>query len=94
MKIHFKNIIALFLFIILFSFSIHAQKKVYLSGKDAKTAINWKFKLDEGRNSGFWTTIPVPSNWETEGFAYYLYGMAKVEDRLSGIGNINMNLIL
>ncbi|WP_299430161.1 glycoside hydrolase family 2 TIM barrel-domain containing protein [uncultured Maribacter sp.] len=67
--------------------SVQAQKKVYLSGEDASTAVNWDFKIDEGRNSGFWTTIPVPSNWEMEGFGYYLYGMDKVEDRLSGIAD-------
>ena len=69
------------------SISINAQQKFYLSGIDAATAVNWEFKLDKGRNSGFWTTIPVPSNWEMEGFGYYLYGMDKVEDRLSGIAD-------
>ncbi|MEN8835472.1 MAG: glycoside hydrolase family 2 TIM barrel-domain containing protein [Polaribacter sp.] len=69
------------------SLNINAQRIVFLSGEDASTAVNWEFKLDKGRNSGFWTTIPVPSNWEMEGFGYYLYGMDKVEDRLSGIAD-------
>ncbi len=73
--------------VVLLSLNIYAQQKVFLSGEDASTAINWEFKLDKGRNSGFWTTIPVPSNWEMEGFGYYLYGMDKVEDRLSGIAD-------
>ena len=68
--------------------SVQAQEnRTYLSGEDAATAVNWNFKINEGRNSGFWTTIPVPSNWETEGFGYYLYGMDKMEERGSGIAN-------
>ena len=73
--------------IVALSLQVNAQRKVYLSGEDASTAVNWEFKLDKGRNSGFWTTIPVPSNWEMEGFGYYHYGMDKVEDRLSGIAD-------
>jgi hypothetical protein len=51
-----------------------AQQRIYLSGKDATTAIDWDFKISQGRNSGHWTSIPVPSNWETEGFGNYTYG--------------------
>ena len=29
--------------------------------------------VNGGRNSGAWTTIPVPSNWEMEGFGTYRY---------------------
>lgn len=70
------------------SFGSAAQKRVYLSGKDASSAVNWQFKLNAGRNSGFWTTIPVPSNWENEGFGYYLYGMDKLEPT-EGSNNVN-----
>ena len=52
----------------------NAQNKTYLSGTYADTAVDWDFKISEGRNSGHWTTIPVPSNWETKGFGYYTYG--------------------
>ena len=71
----------------LISIGVNAQQRTYLSGEDASTAINWDFKIDKGRNSGFWTTIPVPSNWEMEGFGFYLYGMDKVEQRITSIGN-------
>ncbi|WP_282135230.1 glycoside hydrolase family 2 TIM barrel-domain containing protein [Seonamhaeicola maritimus] len=54
--------------------NLSAQTKTYLSGTYANTAIDWEFKMSEGRNSGYWTTIPVPSNWETKGFGYYTYG--------------------
>ena len=66
--------------------NVKAQHKTYLSGEDAATAVDWQFKVSEGRNSGFWTTIPVPSNWETEGFGYYLYGMDKMEGEKPCVG--------
>ncbi|APY11626.1 hypothetical protein BWZ22_10395 [Seonamhaeicola sp. S2-3] len=75
--------IKLFLFVVALSLNISAQQKTYLSGEDASTAVNWEFKINNGRNSGFWTTIPVPSNWEAEGFGYYLYGLDKMEKRNS-----------
>lgn len=46
----------------------------YLSGTDKDHRIDWEFKIDKGRKSGEWTTIPVPSNWELEGFGVYNYG--------------------
>jgi hypothetical protein len=49
-------------------------KRVYLSGKDAANTVNWDFKVTEGQNSGQWTTIPLPSNWELQGFGKYNYG--------------------
>ncbi|MRX64796.1 glycoside hydrolase family 2 protein [Maribacter luteus] len=81
-----QNIPIVFLLFILLYSNAKAQSKVYLSGKDAETAIDWDFKISEGRNSGFWTTIPVPSNWETEGFGYYLYGMDKMVGEKPSIG--------
>ncbi len=47
---------------------------VYLSGTDADNTVDWEFYCTDGRNSGEWTTIPVPSNWELEGFGTYNYG--------------------
>lgn len=61
--------------------------RIYLSGKDAETAVDWEFKISAGRNSGAWSTIPVPSNWEAEGFGYYLYGMDKMEKRDPAVGS-------
>lgn len=77
----------LILLITFFSLSAKAEHRIYLSGEDAATAVNWEFKIDHGRNSGFWTTIPVPSNWEAEGFGYYLYGMDNPEKRVHSIGS-------
>ena len=47
----------------------------YLSGKGYDDAVEWEFMVTDGRNSGEWTTIPVPSCWELQGFGTYQYGM-------------------
>ena len=55
-------------------------KKViqYLSGTDATHTKTWEFYCTGGRNSGRWTTIPVPSHWEQHGFGNYNYGRDNV----------------
>jgi hypothetical protein len=55
-------------------FSLKAQQRVDLTGKGYSDAVPWEFKISTGRNSGYWTSIPVPSNWEMHGFGYYTYG--------------------
>ncbi|SHL40693.1 Beta-galactosidase/beta-glucuronidase [Chitinophaga jiangningensis] len=52
-------------------------KKVYLSGTGGDDAVNWQFFCTAGSNAGKWTTIPVPSCWELQGFGKYNYGFAK-----------------
>jgi len=49
------------------------SEKIYLSGRGADDAVQWGFKLEQGRGSGEWTTIPVPSCWELQGFGKYEY---------------------
>jgi hypothetical protein len=46
----------------------------YLSGKDFQNTETWEFYCTKGRNSGYWTTIEVPSHWEQQGFGNYDYG--------------------
>ncbi|MCB0531419.1 MAG: hypothetical protein KDD14_04410 [Saprospiraceae bacterium] len=46
----------------------------YLSGTDKNHTVDWEFFCTAGRKSGFWTTIPVPSCWEQQGFGNYDYG--------------------
>ena len=41
---------------------------VYLSGQGKDDPVPWEFFCTAGRNSGQWTTIGVPSNWELQGF--------------------------
>ena len=62
---------SLFLFSSLFS---QNTQIVYLSGTDAANTVDWEFYCTDGMNSGKWTTIPVPSNWELQGFGNYNYG--------------------
>ncbi|WP_201741458.1 glycoside hydrolase family 2 TIM barrel-domain containing protein [Sinomicrobium soli] len=49
-------------------------QRIYLSGRDAATPVEWDFKVSDGRKSGKWSRIPVPSNWELHGFGTYNYG--------------------
>lgn len=52
-------------------------ERIYLSGEGPSDAVEWDFKCSEGRRSGEWTKIPVPSNWEQHGFGNYNYGRDK-----------------
>ncbi|MBV5315317.1 MAG: hypothetical protein JZU47_18580 [Prolixibacteraceae bacterium] len=58
----------------------------YLSGTGSDHTVNWDFFCTEGRNSGKWTQIPVPSNWELQGFGTYNYGHDKDEARGKEMG--------
>ncbi len=53
---------------------------IYLSGMGSDDAVDWEFYCSGGRNSGFWTTIPVPSNWEQHGFGSYTYYSGPKDD--------------
>ncbi|MCE1197952.1 MAG: hypothetical protein LWW85_03195 [Marinilabiliales bacterium] len=46
----------------------------YLSGIDKDHTVNWEFYCTGGRNSGKWSTIDVPSNWEFKGYGDFNYG--------------------
>src|SRR5690606_26584639 len=49
-------------------------EKMYLSGTGSDHTVPWDFYCSDGMNAGKWTTIPVPSNWELQGFGKYNYG--------------------
>ncbi|RAK70682.1 glycoside hydrolase family 2 [Hymenobacter edaphi] len=68
--------------------SVHAQQTQiqYLSGTDKDHTVKWKFHCSAGRKAGKWTTIPVPSNWELQGFGKYNYGHAKDTARGKEVG--------
>ncbi len=52
-----------------------ATKEVkFLSGTDNTHTKTWDFFCTSGRNSGAWTKIEVPSQWEQQGFGEYDYG--------------------
>lgn len=52
-----------------------STENIYLSGRGSDDAQLWDFFCTAGRNSGFWTKIPVPSCWEQQGFGEYDYGV-------------------
>ncbi len=76
-----------FFFLFLTINSLIAQKSeiLYLSGKGIDDAVEWEFYCTDGRQSGYWTTIPVPSNWELHGFGEYNYGHDKNKADEEGI---------
>ncbi|QIL41909.1 glycoside hydrolase family 2 [Pedobacter sp. HDW13] len=69
-------------------------EKLYLSGTGNDNTVNWEFFCTEGMNSGKWTTIPVPSNWELQGFGKYNYGFNKEENKgkEQGLYKYNFNV--
>ncbi|MGF6924552.1 hypothetical protein QFZ48_000052 [Chitinophaga sp. W2I13] len=58
---------------------------IYLSGTDKDHTVNWDFHCSGGQRSGKWTTIPVPSNWEQQGFGSYNYGHDKEKASEEGL---------
>jgi hypothetical protein len=50
----------------------------YLSGTGKDDTVLWDFFCTGGRKSGSWTKIPVPSNWEQQGFGGYNYGRNRI----------------
>jgi hypothetical protein len=66
-------------FMLMFFSTVYAQQteRYYLSGTGNDDTVKWDFFSTGGMNSGKWSTIPVPSNWELQGFGKYDYGFAK-----------------
>ena len=56
----------------------------YLSGQGKDDAVEWDFFCTEGRKSGQWMKISVPSQWELQGFGNYNYGHDKNKYREQG----------
>ena len=57
----------------------------YLSGLDKDHTVAWDFFCTGGMNSGKWTTIDVPSQWEQQGFGAYNYGQGDPISRERGL---------
>ncbi|HWD92124.1 MAG TPA: glycoside hydrolase family 2 TIM barrel-domain containing protein [Verrucomicrobiae bacterium] len=55
---------------------VSAQETIrqYLSGTDGEHTVPWDFFCSDGRGSGCWTNIEVPSCWELQGFGKFRYG--------------------
>ncbi len=71
----------------LFFLTSFAQEteSLYLSGSGSDQTVLWDFFCTAGRKSGEWTKIPVPSNWEFEGFGQFTYGHDKERINETGI---------
>ncbi len=48
-------------------------QRQYLSGHGKDDAVPWRFMCTTGALSGFWTNLPVPSNWDVKGFGHLTY---------------------
>lgn len=67
--------IGILIILVSYKFSYAQEtKRIYLSGKGFDDAKEWDFYCTDGRKSGEWTKIPVPSCWEQHGFGTYNYG--------------------
>ena len=87
--------LSLILALVLFAGSAMAQQtanvaavktiRQNLSGTDKDHTVNWDFYCTKGHKSGIWTTIPVPSNWEFQGFGGYNYGHDKQKNDEEGL---------
>ncbi len=73
----FKHILLMILFTNLTTAASVETETLFLSGSGTDNTVDWEFKVTGGRRAGEWTTIPVPSNWELQGFGEYNYGHDK-----------------
>ena len=67
-------LLLLHLIIVAVSMAQETQRQ-YLSGHGCDDMVQWDFYCTDGKNSGKWTKIGVPSCWEMQGFGTYQYGM-------------------
>jgi beta-galactosidase/beta-glucuronidase len=82
----FKQAVVTLIFVATVFAHAIAQKTIvqYLSGTDKDHTVQWNFFCDKGLNSGKWTTIAVPSNWEQQSFGGYSYGHDKIKTAEQG----------
>lgn len=92
MKFDLKQFI--FFALVALSYTCQAQKTAiqYLSGTGYDHTVEWDFMCTAGRNSGKWTKIPVPSNWEFMGFGNYTYGSEKEDSSEAGLYRHNFKI--
>lgn len=93
-----KSFLPLFLYTLLLTLSgqLKAQEtlKQYLSGKGKDDGVLWDFSVSEGMKAGQWTKIPVPSNWELQGFGKYNYGFNKEADKGKEVGSYKHRFVV
>ena len=88
-----KNITSILLFFLTIQVAFSQQTEtIFLSGKGTDDAVLWDFYCTAGRNSGKWSQIPVPSNWEFHGFGEFNYGHDKERINESGMYRYKFNV--
>lgn len=80
-----KRIILLCISLLTYFSYAQQTESLYLSGTGSDNTVLWDFFCTAGRKSGKWTKIPVPSNWEFEGFGQFTYGHDKERINETGI---------
>jgi beta-galactosidase/beta-glucuronidase len=80
-----KRLLQLLLLLVSYQGFTQETTRTYLSGTDKDHAKQWDFYCTAGRKSGIWIKIPVPSNWELQGFGSYNYGHDKDKAKEQGI---------
>ena len=68
-----KRLISLLLLFVALQ-AVAQDERLYLTGRGWDDTQTWDFYCTEGRRSGSWQTIEVPSQWEVQGFGEYSYG--------------------
>ncbi|EDY83400.1 Glycosyl hydrolases family 2, immunoglobulin-like beta-sandwich domain [Verrucomicrobiia bacterium DG1235] len=82
MKFYRIGLTAIAAAIVGFSTGVSRESEItLLSGSGSDDTVDWEFKVNGGRNSGEWSTIPVPSNWEMQGYGTYHYWKDWGEER-------------
>src|SRR5688572_11364734 len=54
--------------------SAQETQRHYLTGRGKDDALPWKFFCTAGAQSGYWTNLPVPSQWDMQSFGTLNYG--------------------
>ena len=72
--------IALALLLLTSTLVAQETQRQYLSGKGIDDAVRWEFFCSAGRNSGQWTTLPVPSCWDAQGLGELAYGRRRTRE--------------
>ncbi len=80
-----KKIILLCVSLLTFLSYGQQTESLYLSGTGSDNTVLWDFFCTVGRKSGEWAKIPVPSNWEFEGFGQFTYGHDKERINETGL---------
>lgn len=87
-----KNFLCSLVVIVFGQYLLAQQTKiVYLSGTDKDHTKLWDFMVTKGRKNGEWSKIPVPSNWEFQGFGSYNYFRDENNPEEQGLYKLNFS---